>query len=954
MAGKEYTIVVLSSSPPVPDVYNSPHYAAPTRRVAMPPSSPFALSPPSSPRRNPPGALTSGSRAVPIPENATRGFATVSSLVRSEHFAQHIDDDFVEVEQVQSRSVSPEGTCEGTAAVKVPRKNATKNATAIPKPRARKPKADKEVDKDTVSHDPELRLPRTTKSPFFEDPSAQRTLEIPTEPAAAAPKLTKSGKPRKPRVKKEKIENGDAEPKRKKTRVTKPKAAAKAGKAQREVADVVSAHFPTDKDQENADVQGKSIWEVPRSPPTRQKSLSKQRPPDPTVERLDLEEAVTRRRDWTPPRDTVALSPSTNSTGEEEKPMSTDTTKGTFTHLVSNFTYESPTAYATSNVTKAASGVTKRRRVELVDLPGNQANLRASSPEKGKAPKKKPRTITDLVTGHYAPKDADADMQAVTSDFFSSRTSTTKVPLNDATASDTKAPQKKPSRQRSKPRDDSEKVESKSRPRARKASTKPPVKPKAVAEKLLSPTSALLRMDRQEVLFGTSSQLALEESPTTVRQIQRAIAESEQDAAGLSQYILEASPRWPKLQRVEGKKGLWRESTRDTDGGLLEHTENVYIPEPDRTQDLSLLLDSTHEEPGLPTEFVDIDDIRPPAPIAISSDSPTPPRVKPQSQIEVQTPLYNEAPDISFDNIEDFHYGPPPSNQNAESQDSFADIDDFLPVTTAASHHSPLTMPKPPASAPASAPAIASDLPEKRRGRSPKAKSATHAVTASAPPLLKPSSSRQIPQRLPSTPPKGSGRFIDIDEILDSEDEALEVFSPTPPRIRKLQNSPPLPLVFDREPSAPTKPEAEEVGPTPIFRILASDLEWANLKPSTCASITAHVRSIPPTTDPKKPSWHEKILMYDPIILEDFTAYLNNNTKLRTYKRATQKQIRAYNVERKMKGNAILGVEKDDQVLAIEKELEVYMIRDWCQEMSICCIHAKESRGRGSARKGFY
>jgi hypothetical protein len=94
--------------------------------------------------------------------------------------------------------------------------------------------------------------------------------------------------------------------------------------------------------------------------------------------------------------------------------------------------------------------------------------------------------------------------------------------------------------------------------------------------------------------------------------------------------------------------------------------------------------------------------------------------------------------------------------------------------------------------------------------------------------------------------------------------------------------------------------------------------------------------------------------MYDPIILEDFTAYLNHNTKLRTYKRATQKQIKAFNNELKMKGNAILGVERDDQVLAIERELEVYMVRDWCEQMSICCVHAKESRGRGSARKGFY
>ncbi|KAF2623145.1 hypothetical protein BU25DRAFT_401360 [Macroventuria anomochaeta] len=972
MAGKEYTIVVLSSSPPAPDAYNAPRYAAPTRRVAMSPSSPFALSPPSSPGKNTPGALMSGSRAVPIPEKATRGFATMSSLVHSEHFAQQLDDEFVGVTRTKSRRGSLKGIGEGVAAAKKPRKRSTKNATAVdgekpePKPRGRKPKADKELDNNNTTLDPELGLRRTTRSPFFENAEAQTTVKSPTEPAAHAPKLTKSGKPRKPRVTKEKPENGDTEPKPKKTRVTKPKAAAaKTGNAQRGAAKVVSAHRPVDKEQisnttggtnptSDRQVQDPSIWDVPQSPGSKQKA-SKQRPPDPLAEGLDLDEAVSRRRDWTPPRDTVAQSPSTVSTGKENSPSAHDVMTGTFTNLISNFTYESPTVKLTSITTMpitATSGITKRRRVELVELPGVQTTARASSPEKGKAPKKKPRTITDLVTGQYAPKDTNADAQTVTSDFFSPQTSMTKVPLNDVTAPNAEASQKKPPSKRSKSKDSSEGATTKAKPRARKASTKPAAKPKLVAEKLLSPASAVMRMNRQEVLFGTSSQLALEESPTTVRQIQRAITESEQEAGTTSHFLLEAPPRWPNLQRIEGKRGLWRESTRDGDGCLLENMETVYVPEPDRTQDLPLLMDVAHEKPSLPAEFVDNDDIEPPAPIAISSDLPTPPGSQSQKQIVEPVPT-ETALDKVFDDIDDFDSGLPPSNQNAESQNSFADIDDFQPAPSAAAHRSPHSMARPPASAPAMATATGS--PKKRRGRPPKAKSAIPTVPAAAPPPLRnPSPAQQILQRLPSTPPKGSGRFIDIEEILDSEDEALEAFSPTPPRVRKLQDSPPLPLAFDQEPSAPNKVQVDEPGITPIFRIFTSHLEWANIKPSICTAITAHIRSIPPTTDPKKPSWHEKILMYDPIILEDFTAYLNSNTKLRTYKRATQKQIKAYNNELKIKGSAILGVERNDQVLAIEKELEVHMVRDWCQEMSICCIHAKESRGRGSARKVFY
>ncbi|KAF1930426.1 uncharacterized protein M421DRAFT_99754 [Didymella exigua CBS 183.55] len=954
MAGAEYTIVVLSSSPPAPDVFNSPRYAAPARRVAMPPSSPFALFPPSSPREHTVGALTSGSQAAPVPGDATRGLATVCSLVRSEHFAQQLDDDFTEIPQAQSKRGDAEVTAKGAAPAKKPRKRAAKNETSTegekPQPRGRKVKADKELE-NTNTLELKLRLPPARRSPFFDNAEAQPIAKPPTEPAAdAPPKLTKLGKPRKPRTRKEKIDDGVMEPKPRKARVTKPKAAAKAGKASRETADVVSTHLSIDKDQasttiavaSDVDAQAASIWDMPQSPQATHLVTGG----------LDLDEAVSRRRDRTPPRDTAAQSPSTVSTDEENLPMIRDATNCTFTNLINNFTYESPTAKVASNTAtaKGVVGVTKRHRVELVELPGIQTKSRASSPEKGKAPKKKPRTITDLVTGQYAPKDATVNAQAITSDFFSPRTSTAKVPLNDIAPGD-ETPKKKASRKRSKSREGSEGATSKAKPRARKASSKLAAKLKPVAEKLLSPTSAVMRMNRQEVLFGTSSQLALEESPTTVRQIQRALTESELEVADTPYHQLQTPPRWPRLQRTEGKRGLWRESTRDSDGGLLENAENVYIPEPDRTQNLPLLMDIAQGEATLPSGFVDIDDfesaIGSAALLAISSDLPTPSESQSQNYF-VEPASTRPAPDEVFEDIDDFEKGLPPSNQNVESQASFADIDDFQSATPTAEHQPLSETSRPHASTPALAPALVTGSPKKRRGRPPKAKSAIPIVPVSASPLPHRKASPQ------QAPLEGSGRFIDVEEILDSEDEALEIFSPTPPRMRKLQDSPPLLLAFDQELSTPAKVMSDGDCQISISHVLASQLEWANIKWPLYSAITAHIRSIPPTTDPKKPSWHEKILMYNPIILEDFTIYLNSNTKLRTYKRATQKQIKAYNKWLKLKGNAILDVEIDDHVLAIEKELEVYMVRDWCEAMSICCIHAKESRGRGSARKGFY
>jgi hypothetical protein len=978
MAAKEYTIVVLSSSPPAPapdvDVCSSPPppSVAATRRVAMPPSSPFALSLPSSPKKHLGGALTSGSRAVPIPEKATRGFATVGSLVRSEHFAQQPIEHVTEIQQGRRRTASRDAAEEG--GVGVPAKKTTKraasNAAATdfakpkPKPRARKTKGDKEAESRNTP-DPELRLPRSTRSPFFDNTEAQTVAKDSTVAAADAPKLTKSGKPRKPRAKKADLANGDAEPKPRKTRTTKAKAAAGQGKAQLGCADAVPNHHVDDKidpvvqPSEEGQAQSASIWEVPESPLSAS-GASHQQLPDSLAPHLHFAEAVSRRRDWTPPRDTVALSPSTLSTGKENRPLPTE-----FTHLVSNFTYESPTVRTTTTTmttttsttpTEAAvkpTNATKRRRAMLAELPGVQTASRASSPEKGKAPKKKARTITDLVTGQYAPKDVVTDQPPVTSDFFSPRTTTSKVPLNDVSTINAEAPAKKPPRKRSKSRDDSESTATKAKPRAKKASAKAASKAKPIAEKLLSPTSAVMRVNRQDVLFGTSSQLTLEESPTMVRQIQQAMKESEQDYGSSSLHLLKAPPRRQKLRQIEGTRSLWRESTRDSEGGLLRNTENVYIPEPDRTQDIPLLMDIAREESNALPEFVDIDDIvplTPTAPIAISSDMPTPPESQSQKRIEgpvVEQLSQNEV----FVDIDGFGSELPPSNQNAESQNSFVDIDDFESARTTLLHDAPSNVP----ALSASVPAITAGRPSKRRGRPPKAMSTIPTTQRS-----RSRSAEKSPPRLESiqhlhpTPPKGSGRFIDIKEILDSEEEVLEIFSPSPPRVRNLQHSPPLPLTFDRELSLPSKQHKDEPIVTPIFRILESNLEWANIKPSICSAITTHIRSVPPTTDPKKPSWHEKILMYDPIILEDFTTYLNNNTQLRTYKRATQKQIKAYNSNRKMEGNAILGLERDDQVFAIEKDLEVYMVRDWCQEMSVCGIHAKESRGRGSARKGFY
>ncbi|OAL57447.1 hypothetical protein IQ07DRAFT_36093 [Pyrenochaeta sp. DS3sAY3a] len=884
MAGATFDVIVLSSSPPAP----APHHPlssqhGPPRRVAMTASSPVAFSPPSSPKRASAGASRINSRAAPIPEGASRGFATVGSLVRSEHFASQVDTNF-------ARRGSLEVKEDDVPSLKKARKRAApktdgKGEKPKTKPRARKVK----TDKDPAARDPELRLPPPKKSPFFDEDKSE-----PPSGAQKDPKLTKAGKPRKPRAKKKKPEE----------------AAQSCPKEAQSAVDGLGTLIPLD--DQNARLEEASIWEVPKSPPPRKKKVPKSRPPESFTEALDLDAAVTRRRDWTPPpQDTAIVIPSSGSIGKENK----EDTDGAFTHLLSNFTYiQAPKAL--NETTKTATSedivtVTKRRRVDLVEVPRNQAVSRNSSPEKGKAPKKKPRTITDLVTGQYAPRELGTDSHAplAENDFFESRTHSKKIPLNDIELNADSELRIPPVR-RKLSKANSEQQTSKSK--AKKPSTKSTAKSRAIAEKLLSPASAALRMSRQDVLFGTSSQLALEESPTMIRHIQRALSESEQDVHQVSAFRA-PPPRWPNLDKVKGKRGLWAASSRNDEGGMLDHAEDEHVIQ-------------SHRKHGGHASQAEIT------------------RSDPESGSD-SLPLCG----VDFEGVDDSAQGgPPPSNQNVDSNTDFSDILEDILMGSPVQRDGPAikSVPSPPALV--KPPSDVRSKPRNIEKPSQKLRS---------PPF---EFNNDVLRYSPSTPARTSGRFINIEEILDSEDEILEALSPTPPRVGRLEDAGPLPLT-SLDGSPPKRKGIALIHQTtdtpdllPVSHCLASNLLWENSKGAIFEQITTHVRSLAPSTDLKKPTWHEKILMYHPIVLEDFTSYLNTISDIHAYKRATQKQIKAWNQDLKRRALPILSTtEGSEEVLVVRKELEPYMVQGWCESMSICCIWG-EGRGKGGARKGLY
>lgn len=120
--------------------------------------------------------------------------------------------------------------------------------------------------------------------------------------------------------------------------------------------------------------------------------------------------------------------------------------------------------------------------------------------------------------------------------------------------------------------------------------------------------------------------------------------------------------------------------------------------------------------------------------------------------------------------------------------------------------------------------------------------------------------------------------------------------------------------------------------------------------------ITAVVRAQPRSTNSKFPSWHEKMLLYDPIVLEDFTAWLNRQgvRVLRPAKpKKTRGKGRVGEVGRPGDGRRLgdedeARMERDDAEVEAERvhvPLEVWMVQKWCESMSVCCLRREGDRG---------
>jgi hypothetical protein len=632
-----------------------------------------------------------------------------------------------------------------------------------------------------------------------------------------------------------------------------------------------------------------------------------------------LAEAVKRRTNWTPP-------PATTKTASFTTPAATDQadsglasagskaseerSKG-FLDLFGNFGFSKAEGSATKSIAPDGPGTRKRKLIELV-----KTNVSTSTTvPKAKAPKKKPRTITEQATSAYAQEDEGSVKPAPLLQYFA--LTTTEGVTNDGFTIP---------------------------PRPRSKSPVKTGKGTAQAPILLSPESALKQSGNQDFVFGTSSQLAREESPGFLRDIHAAMQASNEmesdDPFALSPVRLGGKSK--ALSSM--KRNLWSAAARDGAGQLLEvemvdladlqavarhlHTAASSRQPPECRKDndeplrdieglveettATKLVPNTPKRVGPVEAAIRLELLSSPSSGTKSSKSPA--ESSTQSKVASPKPAAKasgskntgaskakdmEKPDFAAytmaqltKEVASYHFKPVKSrDQMIALLEKCWEGKQRLALGTLQSNL-PITVPKKPSKSVSALPPSSQGQaasPKRARGRPKKDSSAT-------PSPKRKTKTASVANAL-SRARKAQKKAEALNEISDSD----TAMTPSPPRRHPLQiGTLPLPLQLSSSASIDSRELSPASTQTRLFKY-----------------ITTAVKNAPLSTDSSNPSWHEKILLYDPIILEDLTIWLNTG-----------------------------ALEK----AGWDGEVDPREVKKWCESKSICCLWKENLRGGTRSR----
>ncbi|KAM5355300.1 hypothetical protein ACJ41O_001946 [Fusarium nematophilum] len=685
-------------------------------------------------------------------------------------------------------------------------------------------------------------------------------------------------------------------------------------------------------------------------------------------EPLDLEQAPARRLDWTPPAQKTIINLDSDSSAFKQLPSSgVDQPMPNFKDLIEGYACQEVAFEADPQPLAATSDedsgfLKKRKLIELVATKETdpQAAAPEKSPPKKKAPKKKPRTITELATAAYkVPTQPDPAPPALILDHFQSANSNGDASAPKQTKNGKgKAPQRK---------------------RASKVPKKKAPPPKPI---LLSPGAALAQVAKQDFVFGTSSQLAREESPTILRDLQAALRQSTQTNDLDFATPINSDAIDPPGQRTS----LWNAATRDAEGDLFDlevinlTEDSPLLPEGRESnpfgyfigEDEAANLADRTEVPASDghDSFASLSDILPsPQPrIVQREDEGSPffsdsdlsastqiqrlvpaqgattiqPSQSTSNELQKNASLPNQPPRPNYEVLTDIQlakeirtFGFKPIKRRSamialldqcwqsKVRMGQAGVHTSAKQSNAASNvtesHSrdsaavvakrPRGRPRkksPSASEPQEPPPSAQppETPKRRRGR-PRKDSTTSSIGAASPSKSKavPSPKKTATAPAPKQPRRRKPAANPVIEIPDSASDIESDLASSPSSSVEQMFSSPPPLDLSLSTNDDT---GLSLADSP------NDQEAALFE-----HITRAIRSAPRTTDPTEPSWHEKILLYDPIVLEDLAAWLNTGELSR---------------------------------VGFDGEASPHDVKKWCESKSVCCLWRVNLRGKERKR----